>query len=248
MSTSFYGPLPPFNFPLPALPPDFTFSAMAVKAHAVRDWPKPGEVFYPETDGQPMADNTKQYRSMVWFIENIKDLFTQQPNVFVAGDLLWYPLQGQPHISVAPDCLVAFGRPKRDRGSYKQWEEGGVAPHVVFEVLSPNNTPIEMMDKLADYERYGVQEVYYYDPDNNDLRAWLRKGDKLERVQSVDGFQSPLLKVRFWPTSEGLKVERPDGTAFESFEELRKRATDAGTRAARLAEKLRALGIDPDQG
>ncbi len=201
-----------------------------------------------------MAENTKQYRWIVLFIENIRDLFAHDPNVFVAGDLFWYPVEGRADISLAPDCMVAFGRPQGDRRSYKQWQEKGVAPQVVFEVLSPSNTAEEMRDKLAAYEHYGVQEVYYYDPEKNELRAWLRRGDKLERIENVDGFQSPRLKVRFWPTMDDLKVERPDGTAFESFHEVRveaqraqRQADEAAARAARLAEKLRSLGIDPEQ-
>ena len=36
-------------------------------------------------------------------------------------------------------AMVVFGRPKGYRGSYRQWEEGGIAPQVVFEILSPGN-------------------------------------------------------------------------------------------------------------
>ncbi|MBI2924611.1 MAG: Uma2 family endonuclease [Verrucomicrobia bacterium] len=227
---------------------------MAVQTQSVRPWPPTGEAFYPETDGKPMAENTKQYRWIVLLIENIRDLFAHDPNVFVAGDLFWYPVEGRPDISLAPDCMVAFGRPQGDRRSYKQWEENGVAPQVVFEVLAPSNTAAEMREKLAAFERYGVQEVYYYDPEKHELRAWLRRGDRLEPVETVDGFQSPRLKIRFWPTADEMKVERPDGTAFESFAELSGRAEQAQRRAAvaeahadRLAARLRSLGIDPEQ-
>ena len=92
--------------------------------------------------------------------------------MFVAGDLLWYPVAGDNKTRIAPDALVAFGRPKGDRGSYKQWEEGGMAPQVVFEVLSPGNTRQEMADKLAFYDRYGVEEYYLYDPDHGRLQGW----------------------------------------------------------------------------
>jgi Uma2 family endonuclease len=233
---------------------------MSVELHPRRVWPTPGEVFYPETDGKPMAENTLQYRWMVLLIENIRALFAHDPNVFVAGDLLWYPVQGRADISLAPDCMVAFGRPRGDRGSYKQWEEGGLAPQVVFEVLSPGNSAIEMMDKLRAYERYGVEEVYYYDPQKNELRAWVRQEEQLKPVPEVAGFESPRLKIRFWPGAEGLKVVRPDETTFESFEELTQRAQGEHQRAEQehqraerehqraeqLAAKLRALGIDPD--
>jgi Uma2 family endonuclease len=239
---------------------------MSVQVHPCRFGPQPGEVYYPESDGKPMAENTLQYRWMVLLIENIRNLFAQDPNVFVAGDLLWYPVEGSPKISLAPDCMVVFGRPAGDRGSYKQWEEGGLAPQVVFEVLSPGNTPIEMTDKLSDYERYGVEEVYYYDPEQNELRAWIRQGGRLTAVNQVEGFQSLRLKIRFWPTAGGMKIERPDGSAFESFAEIveraeteRRRAEQESQRAEqqsqraeaeqrradRLAEKLRSLGIDP---
>jgi Uma2 family endonuclease len=60
--------------------------------------------------------------------------------------------------------MVAIGRPKGHRGCYKQWEEGGIAPQVVFEVLSPSNSVKEMNDKRAFYDTYGVEEYYVYDP------------------------------------------------------------------------------------
>src|SRR5215470_17845154 len=110
---------------------------------------------YPESDGQPMADNTKQFQWIVTIKENLDALL---PNAFVAGDLFWYPLEGNNRIRQAPDVLVAFGRPKGHRGSYRQWEEDNIAPQVVFEVLSPGNLPSEMAEKLIFYEKHGVEE------------------------------------------------------------------------------------------
>ncbi|HEY9644598.1 MAG TPA: hypothetical protein V6C57_29145 [Coleofasciculaceae cyanobacterium] len=49
---------------------------------------------------------------------------------------------------MAPDVLVAFDRPKGKRDAYKQWEENGIAPQVVFEILSPDNTKAKMNRKL----------------------------------------------------------------------------------------------------
>ena len=105
-------------------------------------------IIYPDGDGQPMADNTKQFRWIVLIKENLDSLFANDETVFVAGYLLWYPVEGRPDIRVAPDVLVAFGRPKGDRGSYRQWQEDNIAPQVVFEILSPGNTLKEMSRKL----------------------------------------------------------------------------------------------------
>lgn len=77
-------------------------------------------VVYPDSDGQPMLDNTKQFRAIVTIQGNLEGLFRNRPDVFVAGDLLWYPVEGRPDIRRAPDAMVVFGRPRGDRGSYRQ--------------------------------------------------------------------------------------------------------------------------------
>src|SRR5438552_573760 len=84
------------------------------------------DIEYPESDGQPMAENTLQFRWIVTIEGGLDALFRDEPNVFVAGDLLWYPVQGSNTIRTAPDALVVFGRPKGDRGSYMQWREEGI--------------------------------------------------------------------------------------------------------------------------
>lgn len=53
------------------------------------------EIIYPESDGKPIADNTKQFRWIVTIEQNLELLFADQPEVFIAGDLFWYPVQGR---------------------------------------------------------------------------------------------------------------------------------------------------------
>ena len=86
------------------------------------------DISYPDSDGQPMADNTKQFRWIVTIKENLELLFADQADVFVAGDLLWYPVEGDNKTRQAPDTLVVFGRPKGDRSSYQQWKENDIPP------------------------------------------------------------------------------------------------------------------------
>lgn len=217
------------------------------------------KIVYPQSDGKPMADNTKQFRWIVTIKEGLEALFADDPNVFVAGDLLWYPVEGRPDIRTAPDVMVAFGRPKGDRGSYLQWQEDGIPPQVVFEILSPANTAAELVRKFRFYDRYGVEEYYLYDPDGGELSGWLRKGDDLEEIENMDGWVSPRLRVRFqWEEGE-LKLYRPDGEPFLTYVELmaqrneerrraeeeRRRAEEAEKRAQRLLAQLRALGVEP---
>ena len=234
----------------------------------------PTEIVYPDSDGEPMADNTRQFTYIVMIQGGIAALFADRPDVFVAGDLLWYPVEGNPLIRAAPDTLVAFGRPPGYRGSYMQWREGGIAPQVVFEVLSPGNRPGAMAEKREFYRLYGVEEYYEYDPDRGQLRGWLRENNQFVPIAVMEGWISPRLGIRFSMEGIDLVLYRPDGRRFETFLELdqraeaerqraeaerqraeaeRQRAQTAQQqaeaerrRADRLAAQLRALGIDPD--
>ena len=209
-------------------------------------------VDYPDSDGKPMAENTFQYQWIVTITGGLEHLFADDPNVFVAGDLFWYPVEGRPKIRLAPDTLVAFGRPKGHRGSYRQWLEGGVAPQVVFEVLSPGNRFGEMSAKFDFYRRHGVEEYYLYDPDpaRLELSGFLRRGDDLVEIETMQGHVSPRLKVKFEMPDQGLRILRPDGQPFLTYEELavqrdeeRRRADEQRDRADQehdRAERLQA--------
>src|SRR5436309_7347476 len=200
-------------------------------------------IVYPGSDGQPMAENTLQFRWIVTIEGGLEALYRDDPNVFVAGDLLWYPVEGDNTIRQAPDAMVVFGRPRGDRGSYRQWEEDHIAPHVVFEVLSPGNRFGELQRKFGFYQRYGVQEYYIYDPDGGDLFGWLREGDQLREVPSMQGWVSPLLKVRFAVENGELRLEGPDGRRFASYVELaaqREQAQREAAEARQLAERQAA--------
>ena len=214
----------------------------------------PTSIVYPDSDGLPMSDNTRQFESIVYVKKGVDWLFDDDPQVFVGGDLLWYPVEGNNKLRQAPDVMVVFGRPKGDRGSYQQWKEENLPPQVVFEIISPGNTIPEMTRKFQFYERYGVEEYYIYDPDRFSLGGFLRQNDRLEEIEMMEGWVSPRLKVRFTLNQDGgLHLYRPDGRLFERYEEIAARAERAEQRAAqaeaevdRLKAQLRAVGHNPD--
>jgi len=190
-----------------------------------------------------MADNTEQFE----FIQAVQGNLDALLSDFVAGDHLWYPVEGRPTIRVAPDVYVALGRPKGHRGSYKQWEEHDVPLSVVFEWWSPNSTFVERVRKLRFYERYGVQEFYSWGQVERDFAAFIRKNDELLPVDTSEGWRSPLLGIRFEADHGALRIFHPDGKPFLTFREQVAQADEATTRAEALAAKLRELGVDPDE-
>jgi Uma2 family endonuclease len=189
-----------------------------------------------------MADNTRQARWIFVLFGNLCALFRDLADVFVAADLFWYAVEGDPGAVQAPDVMAVFGRPKGDRGSYRQWEENNVPVTVAFEILSPNNTPEEMADKFDFYTEHGVEEYYLFNPDTNSLRIWLRQGTALLRARPAHGFVSPRLGIRFDLSGPGMVVYRPDGQRFLSFEELeaeRERERQRADRAEKDAQDAR---------
>ncbi|QHU99516.1 Uma2 family endonuclease [Synechocystis sp. CACIAM 05] len=211
---------------------------------------------YPESDGKPMADNTLQYHWIVRLVTNLKHLF-QGKTVFVAGDLLWYPEQvaNPPAPCQAPDAMVVLGRPDGERRSYKQWEEDHIAPQVVFEILSESNSAREMLHKQTFYRRYGVLEIFFYDPESYDFWGQARSHPdaEFETITLLNfPWTSPTLGIRFEMFADGLKLFFPNGEPFKDPETLfeeRDRAKQERERAEQERDlafaKLRELGIDP---
>jgi Uma2 family endonuclease len=185
----------------------------------------PSRIVYPETDGLPIAENTLQFEWIVTIKGGLDHLLVREPEVFVAGALFWYPVQGHPEIRIAPDVMVAFGRPKGHRLSYLQWEECGITPGVVFEVLSHRVRFGEMLRQFEFYQRHGVEEYYIIDPDPKwpDLSGFFRQRDKLVEIPTMNGHVSPRLNVRFELGDQGVQIIRPDGEPFLTYAELARR-------------------------
>jgi len=232
-----------------------------MEATALQREAKP-EVLYPDSDGEPTAQNTIQYQYIGAIQVGLDAMFADNPDVFVAADMLWYPVEGKPDIKNTLDVMVVFGRPKGARGSYRQWEEDGVAPQVVFKITSPGATIAEMRSKRMFYNRHGVAEYYEYNPEIGTLDVWTRQKSSLRNAFFTDEWRSPLLGVTLKIETNGeLIVYRPNGERFLRPVELkaladlaearaereRNRAERERERAERLAAKLRELGIDPEQ-
>ena len=208
---------------------------------------KPRLIRLPDSDGQPMADNTLQYEWIATLKGGCDALVADRDDVFVAGDHLIYPVEpvGEADVidvekvpRIAPDVYVAFGRPKGHRGSYKVWEENGIFPQVVFEVWSPSNRLQQMEDKRLAYEEYGAEEYYIVYPDHPAfVEGWVRKDGRLTRVADIKTWISPRLGIRFDLRKGQLKVIRPDGTPFLTYLELNEKWTAEQERAEREARR-----------
>ena len=112
-----------------------------------------------------------------------------------------------------------------------------------------------MESKLLFFERHGVEEYYIYDTERKELNGFTRGELGLAHIEDIsDKWVSPLLNIRFDMSGDELQLFRPDDTPFSTYREVlekaeaaEQKAEAAEQKALRLAEKLRTLGIDPDQ-
>ncbi len=119
---------------------------------------------YPESDGKPMAETEKHRDLMMDCIQMLKHHFRNVDDVHVSGNLMMYYEEGNPRKSVSPDVFVVFGVSKKQRRTYRVWEEGH-APDFVLELASRSTYRQDLTTKRELYASVlGVREYYIYDP------------------------------------------------------------------------------------
>lgn len=122
------------------------------------------EIYYPESDGQPMAETDTHRNLMAELIGELEAFYRDDPTVYVSGNLLLYYEKGNSKKSVSPDVFVVKGIPKEERRIYKLWDEGK-APDVVIELSSRRTWGDDLQKKWRLYAQLGVQEYYIFDPE-----------------------------------------------------------------------------------
>ena len=129
-------------------------------------------VYYPDSDGEPTAENGLQYRCITDLRFGLEQYYRENPQVYVGADLLIYYVEGDPGKSVAPDVFVAIGVPQGLRHNYLIWEEGR-PPDVVFEIASPGTWRADLGWKRGLYQGLGIQEYFLFDPTGEYFKPML---------------------------------------------------------------------------
>jgi Uma2 family endonuclease len=141
---------------------------------------RPKQIYYPESDGKPMAETDTHRDQMTDLILTLKDFYHDAPDVYVSGNLLIYYEEGNIHKRVAPDVFVVKGVPKHERRTYLIWEEGK-GPDLVIEVTSKKTRFEDQQRKRELYEQVlQVSEYFLYDPTEDYLHPPLQ-GYRLTR-------------------------------------------------------------------
>jgi Uma2 family endonuclease len=200
---------------------------------------------------EDLMGETSWHASLITYLKAVLSWLFRGQACAIYDDLNFYQTMNPKEYPVAPDLAVIKGIPFQHTRSWAL-ASGDPPPHVVFEILSEETWKKDVREKPSKYASMGVQEYFAYDP----LEPPIRRGAPRLMGWRLDAQRREM--VEMLPNSEGwLWSEQleswlvPDGAYLRLYDrdhQLRLTGEEAqAQRADVLAEKLRSLGINPDE-
>ncbi|MBV9690256.1 MAG: Uma2 family endonuclease [Ktedonobacteraceae bacterium] len=221
---------------------------------------------------EDLMGETEDHSTLVYYLRGVLSMLFAGQRSRLYYNLNFYQTAYRKEYPVAPDIAVIKGV---EVGRVRSWRVGktGPAPHVVIEIASEETWSIDLQEKPIKYAAMGVEEYFAYDPNEPVLRRDGRRlfGWRLDRASRsmhalpldsegrlwsmhLESFLVPDdADLRLYDSTEHLRLTQDEAQALQT--ETQKQRADAEAEARRaekqradaLAEKLRSLGIDPDQ-
>lgn len=228
------------------------------------------DIDHIETEDDTPVDNTFSERQQHLLVETLYTTWkapNDKPFIALANVGLFYGVHLPP---IVPDMMLSIGVQfppniweKRNR-SYFTWEYGK-APELVVEIVS-NFKGNELDEKLERYDAANIKYYLVFDPANHygteSVRLFWRNGQPFHQTNATImeriGLGYTLWEGEYkgmtdtwlrWTDVHGVLL--PTETEYRNealtiTEQERTTAEQERTRAERLAEKLRAMGVNPD--
>jgi Uma2 family endonuclease len=229
----------------------------------------------PSTQDLPCSDETPVDNEDQNLLPNIllfllRSIWAGRMDWYFGVDMAIYHTTGEdPTIPVVPDAFFSIGVERRKGGksrlSYATWEEAGVVPILVLEMVSQTIRG-EYDAKMSLYGKLGVLYYVIYNPE-----LWGQKRKKEHQAFEVYKLASGQYQLQqgdpCWMPEVGLGIGRCQmisdneaqeqlawfneaGDRYPTSEERadleRQRANLERQRAEQLEEFLRSQGFDPD--
>lgn len=210
---------------------------------------------YPYSDGRILMETDPHANSIVAIRNQLQWHFAGLSDVYVAGSMAVYYREGDRSAVVAPDVFVVLGVAKRDRKSYRIWDEGGVPPTFVVEVASSSTYRLDSTDKRETYERMGVREYWRFDPVGDlipqGLEGWRlgRAGYKpVRQTRSTGRYRSAALGLELRADEWLLRFRDPRlGRDLMTYAEVARAHQEAERNLSRTEHKLDVATKERDE-
>lgn len=202
------------------------------------------DIFYPESDGEPMAETDFHAKLLIYLRNALEMFFAEREDVYITGNIMFYYAEGEPAEVISPDVMVCFGIPKGDRRSYKTWEENDVVPSVIIEISSRGTWKKDRLEKRLLYEMLGVKEYYIFNPLDLKLefpfQAFQLEDGEFDSVKIENQrVKSKVLGLELVIEGKNLRLYNPvNGEFLKSTEELGEENSELKTEIERLKKLL----------
>jgi len=198
---------------------------------------------------EPEMESSLHYLQLALLVSCLDWLWREQKDYFIGANLTIYFSRQQlkNRDFRGPDFFLVKNTQNYPRRSWVVWEEDGKYPDLIIELLSTSTAAIDKAFKKTLYEeRFRTQEYFWFSPDTLELAGFKLIDGKYMSIKSNSsnllwsnvlglylGLQGD--KLRYFDVEERL-VLTPEEVALQEQ-----------NRSAILAEKLRELGIDPNE-
>ncbi|QQE64045.1 hypothetical protein GFS31_07170 [Leptolyngbya sp. BL0902] len=213
---------------------------------------------------EPEMESSLHYAQLALLVACLEWLWRDRDDFFIGANLTIYFSREQlkNRDFRGPDFFLINQTQRHPRRSWVVWEEGGQYPDLIIELLSPATAKTDRSLKKQLYQdRFRTPEYFWFSPETLEFEGYRLVGQHYEPIAPSPtgqrwsevlglylGVRDGVLRY-FYPTGEPVPTpEEAAAAAIAQAEQAQVQARQAQERVARLAEQLRALGIEPEDG
>jgi Uma2 family endonuclease len=211
---------------------------------------------------EPEMESSLHYAQLALLVACLEWLWRDRSDFFIGANLTIYFSREQLKNREfrGPDFFLIKHTPKHPRRSWVVWEEGGKYPELIIELLSESTAQTDRNLKKTLYQdRFRTPEYFWFSPDTLEFAGYRLVNQQYQPIpanpagllwsQSLELYLGVQAGVLRYFTADGNLVLTPEEEAEQAqdqAEQAQQQAQEAEARATRLAEQLRALGIEPE--
>jgi len=203
-----------------------------------------------ESDEPPLESDLHLLQIKL-LLDSLNWLWRERQNYYATGNLTIYynPQKIKTRDFRGPDFFVVLDAEKRPRKSWTVWDEGGKYPNLIIEVLSKSTAAVDKGLKKQLYQDiFRTPDYFWFDPETLEFEGFhLVDGEYQPLEPDENGWRwSQQLQLFLGLHNQQLRFFTPNKALVPSLEELAAQTDQERQKVARLAGKLRELGIDPE--